>query len=162
MKKLYHCGSSPTGVYPNQFPTPENDEISAFLDVPCQMSLPMSPFSPNEVAKAIAHTNARKAPGYDLITGKVLKELPKKAVTLLTILYNSMLHLSCYPLLWIFAQIVMVTKHGKPINDVTSYRPISFLPLPSKIFEKLLLQRLLSMLSLPFDLLAFFHYLEDL
>jgi hypothetical protein len=106
------------------------------------MSLPIPPFSPNEVSKAIERTNARKAPGYDLITGKVLKELPKKAITLLTILYSSMLHLSYYPLLWIFAQIVMVPKPVKPINDVTSYRSISFLPLPPKIFEKILLQRL--------------------
>jgi hypothetical protein len=42
----------------------------------------------------------------------------------------------------------MVPKPGKPINDVTSYRPISLLPLPSKIFEKLLLQRLRSDIDL--------------
>jgi hypothetical protein len=106
------------------------------------MSLLIKPFSPKEVAEAIAHANASKAPGYDLITGKVLKELPKKALTLLTILYNSMLRLSYYPILWKFAQIIMVPKPGKPINDVTSYRPISLHPIPSKIFERLLLKRL--------------------
>jgi hypothetical protein len=42
----------------------------------------------------------------------------------------------------------MVPKRGKPINDVTSYQPISLLPLPSKIFEKLLLQRLRSDIDL--------------
>jgi len=36
----------------------------------------------------------------------------------------------------------MVPKHGKPINDVSSYRPISLLPLSSKLLEKLQLQRL--------------------
>jgi len=94
------------------------------------------------VAKAIAHTNVRKVPGYDLITGKALKELPKKAITFLTVLFNSMLRLSYYPLLWKFAQIIMFPKPGKPVNDISSYRPISLLPLPSKIFEKLQLQRL--------------------
>jgi len=108
------------------------------------MSLPIKPFSPKEVVEAIAHTNVRKVPGYDLISGEVLKELPKKAITLLTILYNSMLHLSYYSLLWKFARIIMVPKPGKPINDVTSYRPISLFPIPSKIFEKLLLKRLRS------------------
>jgi hypothetical protein len=112
------------------------------------MFLPIPPFSPKEVAKAIARTNARKTPDYDLIKGKVLKELPKKAVTLLTILYNSMLRLFYYPLLWKFAQTLMVPKPGKPINDVTSYRPISLLPVPSKIFEKLLLQRVRSDIDL--------------
>jgi hypothetical protein len=104
------------------------------------MSVPIKPFSPKELVEALAQTNVRKAPGYDLISGKVLKELPKKAITLLTILYNSILRLSYYPLLWKFAQ--MIPKPGKPVNDVTSYRPINLLPIPSKVFEKFLLKRL--------------------
>jgi hypothetical protein len=56
------------------------------------MSLPVKPFYPKEVVYALAQTNVRKAPGYDLISGKVLKELPKKAITLLN-----------YSLLWKFA-----------------------------------------------------------
>jgi len=78
----------------------------------------------------------------------VLKELPKKAVTRLTILYNSILRLSYYPLLWKFAQIIMVPKPGKPVDDVTSYRPISLLPIPSKVFKKLLLKGLRSDIDL--------------
>jgi hypothetical protein len=36
----------------------------------------------------------------------------------------------------------MIPKPGKPANEVTSYRPISLLPIPSKIFEKLILNRI--------------------
>ena len=36
----------------------------------------------------------------------------------------------------------MITKPGKNPNDITSYRPISLLPVLSKILEKILLQRL--------------------
>jgi hypothetical protein len=36
----------------------------------------------------------------------------------------------------------MLPKPGKPANEVSSYRPISLLPIPSKIFEKLLLNRI--------------------
>jgi hypothetical protein len=106
------------------------------------MSLPLKPFSPKEVVDALAQINASKAPGYGLITGKVLKELPKIAITLLTILHNSIRCFSYYPLLWKFAQIIMVPKPGKPVDDVTSYRPISLLHIPSKVFEKLLSKRL--------------------
>ena len=133
---------------PHPSPLPPAPGISDLLDAPCQMSLPIPSFSPKEVSVAILRTKARKAPGYDLITGKVLHELPRKAVTLLTILYNSMLRLSYYPLLWKFAQIVMVPKPGKPIHSASSYRPISLLPTLSKIFEKLLLQRLRSAVDL--------------
>ena len=94
------------------------------------------------MSAAIARLNVRKAPGYDLISGKVLQELPPAAVVLLTTLYNSILCLSYYPLLWKFAQIVMVPKPVKPAHDVASYRPISLLPIPSKVFEKFFQKRL--------------------
>ena len=118
--------------------------FSDFLDVPCPMSLPISSFSPAEVSAVNARLNVRKAPGYDLITWKVLQELPHTAVVFLTTLYNSMLRLSYYPLLWNFAQIIMVPKPGKPAHDVAFYRPISLLHILSKIFEKFLLKRLRS------------------
>jgi len=47
----------------HHFLNPTDAAIPAFLDVPCQMSLPFKPFSPKEVVEAIAHTNVRKAPG---------------------------------------------------------------------------------------------------
>jgi hypothetical protein len=121
---------------------PHDLVVSDSLDVPCSMSLPITPFSPAEVSAVIVHLNVFKAPGYNLISVKVLQELPPTAVVLLTTLYNSMLRLSYYPLLWKFAQIIMVSKPGKPAQDVASYHPISLLPIPSKIFEKLLLKRL--------------------
>jgi hypothetical protein len=36
----------------------------------------------------------------------------------------------------------MLPKPGKPAIEITSYRPISLLPVLSKLFEKLLLKRL--------------------
>ena len=64
---------------PHNFLNPADAAIYTFLDVPCQMSLPIQPFSTKEVVEALAYINVRKAPGYDLISRKVLKELPKKA-----------------------------------------------------------------------------------
>jgi hypothetical protein len=58
------------------------------------MSLPITPFSPAEVSAVIARINVHKAPGYNLITGKVLQELPPAAVALFTTLFNSILRLS--------------------------------------------------------------------
>jgi hypothetical protein len=70
-----------------------------------------------------------------LLTSAILGvELPRTAVLLLTTIYNSMPRLTYFPLLWKFAQIIMIHKPGKP--PVTSYRPISLLPIMSKIFEK--------------------------
>jgi hypothetical protein len=72
-----------------------NDDIENFLDAPCQMSLPIKAFSPREVRQAIEKVNQHKAPGYDLMTREILRQFPKKAIILLTTIYNSMLR-PCY------------------------------------------------------------------
>jgi len=36
----------------------------------------------------------------------------------------------------------MIPKPGKPLHEAASYRPISLLPVMSKLFEKLLIKRL--------------------
>jgi hypothetical protein len=47
-----------------------------------------------------------------------------------------------FPAQWKVAQIIIL-KSGKPPNELTSYRPISLLPIVSKVFDKVLLKRLL-------------------
>lgn len=41
----------------------------------------------------------------------------------------------------------MILKPGKPKNEITSYRPISLLPTISKLFEKLLLKRVIPIME---------------
>ena len=98
------------------------------------MDLPIKPVSPNEVQVEINKLNNNKTPGYEGISGRVAKHLPKKAIIFLTLIYNSALRLNHFPSQWKCAQIVMVNKPNKPENIVTSYRPISLLVIFSKIF----------------------------
>jgi hypothetical protein len=50
--------------------------------------------------------------------------------------------------MWKFAHIIILPKLGKPADEVNSYRPISLLPVTSKLFEKLLLKRVRNDLGL--------------
>jgi hypothetical protein len=43
--------------------------------------------------------------------------------------------------------LILIPKPGKPLHQLSSYRPISLLPIASKVFEKLLLKRLLPMVE---------------
>lgn len=100
-------------------------------------------FSPLEIAKEIDNNlNPKKSPGYDEISPKILKELPKKAIIHLTHIFNAILRTEYIPEQWKRAQVIMLLKPGKPPENVTSYRPISLLPSLSKLLEKLLLKRL--------------------
>lgn len=99
--------------------------------------------TPGEVMKEIKYNiHSKKAPGFDLITGEILKQLPRKALVKLTYLINAAFRLKYVPKLWKVAEIVMILKPGKPPHIASSYRPISLLPVISKLFEKLLLKRM--------------------
>lgn len=86
--------------------------------------------------------STKKAPGYDLITGQVLKELPDKALIKLLYFINAAFRLRYVPRQWKVAEVILIPKPGKELHDKNSYRPISLLPIISKVFEKLLLKRL--------------------
>lgn len=95
-----------------------------------------------ELMREIKNIKLKKAPGFDLITGEILKQLPKKAIVKLTNIINCAFRLKSVPNLWKIAEVIMIPKPGKPPHETTSYRPISLLPVTSKLFEKLLLKRL--------------------
>jgi hypothetical protein len=46
------------------------------------------------------------------------------------------------PNAWKIAEVIMIPKSGKNLSEVESYRPLSLLPIMSKLFEKLILKRL--------------------
>lgn len=129
--------------FPSTLTIDENSEILRNLEAPFQMDLPIKAFKDREVKRVILYDiNPKKAPGFDLITGKVLQKLTPKCIKLLTFIYNAVLRLRYFPNQWKVAQIILLPKPGKKPEDVTSYRPISLLPTLSKVFEKLLFKRL--------------------
>ena len=122
---------------------PINDNlVSEYLQSPLQLSPPPRAVSPADVIHIIDHLPLRKAPGFDLVTAEVLRHLPRKAFIFLTYIFNSIFRTTYFPLVWKFSLIILIPKPNKPATDPTSYRPISLLPLFSKIFEKILLKRL--------------------
>lgn len=106
-------------------------------------SLVIAPTSPDEIRKLIKDCiSTKKSPGFDLITGSVLKQLPRKALVKISHLINASFRLKYVPQLWKVAEVIMIPKPGKPPHETSSYRPISLLPVLSKVFEKLLARRL--------------------
>lgn len=73
------------------------------------MDQPIKKIALSEVKTTIMkHTNSTKAPGFDLITGKILKELPSEGYR--AILFNAVLKLSYYLSQWKVAHIAMLAK----------------------------------------------------
>ncbi|KAL4121499.1 hypothetical protein QTP88_013999 [Uroleucon formosanum] len=129
--------------HPDIFNPILNAEITQYLDSPMPLYLPEKSFTPNEIKSTIQKYSLKKSPGFDLITAEVARCLPKKAILFLTHLFNSILRLSYFPLLWKFSNIILIPKPDKPLDLPSSYRPISLLPFLAKVLERLILRRLL-------------------
>jgi hypothetical protein len=62
------------------------------------MTLPMKKIRINEVKNIIQYKiNPKKAPGYDLITGKILQELSQKDLRAITQICNAVLRIEYFP-----------------------------------------------------------------
>jgi hypothetical protein len=124
------------------------DSVNRVLTTPLFPTIPVKHFFLNKVKFIIQKHSLKKFPGYDLIIAEVARSLPKRAIVLLTIIYNACLRLQYFPLLWKFLVIILVPKPNKPSDISSSYRPISLLLFFSKIFERLILKKIFPYISL--------------
>lgn len=124
--------------HPSQLSPNEEKDITDLLNGPCAAEhVRHRKFKIADIKQTIMNEiNTQKAPGFDLISGKVLQELPENCFKLITYIFNAILRLNHVPSAWKVAQIIMIPKPGKKPEKVSSYRPISLLPMLSKVFEK--------------------------
>ncbi|VVC34751.1 Reverse transcriptase domain [Cinara cedri] len=133
--------------HPDIFNPQFTEEVKDFLTTPLPVYLPPKAFSPNDISRCILSFPLRKSPGFDLITAEIARQLPKKAIIFLTYIINSILRLTYFPLQWKLSIIILFPKPDKPIENTSSYRPISLLPFFSKLCEKLILKRIMPIIN---------------
>lgn len=102
----------------------------------------IKPTSPLEVAGLIDKLVLHKSPGLDDIPTIIYRELPRRGIVYITRLFNAALRMRHIPLSWKSAKMIVILKPGKPPEDPSSYRPISLLPIIAKLFEKVVLSRI--------------------
>jgi len=89
----------------------------------------------DQVLDLISSLDTKKASGADGISVKMIKATAPSIVCSLTKLFNLSLKSGKVPSDWKFARIVPIPKSGNPVNP-SNYRPISILPVLSKLLEK--------------------------
>lgn len=121
-----------------------NNSVSSIAPVTIDdvVSRPIK-FRLSAVIAVIQSLKPNKSPGCDKITATMIKNLPTSAVRFILFIFNSMLRIGYFPASWKLSDLVMIPKPGKDITQVSSYRPISLLPILSKMFEKMLLNSLI-------------------
>ena len=94
-----------------------------------------------EFHRVVNNINVSKSSGLENISSLILKEAFKILNPEITYMFNLSIRTSCFPILWKEALVVPIPKSGN-LSKVQNYRPISLLPLPGKILEKLVRSQL--------------------
>ncbi|UYV82110.1 hypothetical protein LAZ67_21000887, partial [Cordylochernes scorpioides] len=132
----------PTSSYSNIY---LNKRITAHLQTNNKTAL--EPTNIGEIKAIIDTFPKKKAPGIDGITNEALKLLPNHILESLTSTFNASLKLAYFPYNWKTSIICPIPKQGISKYDPASYRPISLLPVTSKLFERIILRRIKKALS---------------
>ena len=101
--------------------------------------------SEEAIVDIINKLNKNKAHGYDGISIPMLKICPLEIARPLCLIFKKCIESGTFPLTWKFANVQPVHKKNSR-QDKTNYRPISLLPICSKIFEKIVFDSMYSFL----------------
>lgn len=97
----------------------------------------------DELLSALLSINTKKAPGPDLISPKIVRLFTLAAPRVVLQVINSITRRGEFPKVWKEAKVALIPKPVKKQGDSITYRPICLLNTFGKLYEKILLNRLL-------------------
>ena len=101
----------------------------------------LEPFREVDVYKVVKEINTSKSSGLSHFSSFIIKEVFGFFIPEITFLMNLSISSGSFPDAWKKALVVPIPKSGN-LTMVKNYRPISLIPLPGKILEKLVHQQL--------------------
>ena len=123
----------------------DNRPATTYMKGRIDQSMAILPVVQDEVEKIIKGLKESSA-GWDLIDCKVVKQTYMSFIKPLTHVMNLSLMTGIVPLELKVARVIPIFKSGET-NVFTNYRPVSVLPLFSKILERLMYNRLLTFIN---------------
>ena len=106
-----------------------------------------SPFSPVEFLAAASNLSSSTATGPDKVAYPMLKHLPRSGMDFLLHIFNLFWSSHSFLSIWKTSSTIPIHKMGKPLDSPASFRPISLTSCVSKLFERIILSRLLFFLK---------------
>ena len=103
--------------------------------------------TPKMVRKVVMNLDLSKASGPDCIPVVVLKNCEPELSYILAELFNKFLKESCFPDCWKVSSVVPVFKNIGERSTAKNYCPVSLLSVVSKVFEKLVNNRIVGHLE---------------
>ena len=124
-KPMNRTSDSPLNISPGPETEGRDDPLS------------IHPVSKRETEALVDKINISKSSGITWLSSKILKDGFQALSDKLTFLFNYSIRVTLFPEQWKEALVIPIPKSGD-LKKADNYRPISLLPLPGKILEKLL------------------------
>lgn len=116
------------------------------LGIPLDSTIFLRPTCPVEILQIISKLRNTKSVGYDNIPTSIIKENADIFVYPLNHIINLSITDGCFPDKLKYTIIKPIFKKGTT-TDMDNYRPIALIPVFSKIFERIIYQRLMEFLN---------------
>ena len=87
------------------------------------------------IEKLVKNIDTSKSSGIPDISSQILKDAFRVLIPELTHLFNESIQMGIFPESWSIGYITPIPKEGSPL-EAGNWRPISILPLPSKLLEQ--------------------------
>ena len=123
-----------------------NNKFQDYLKNPNKNKLTLNETTPDEILKVINNLDGKKSGDIFSISPDLVKLSGQVIAQILTIIFNVSIHDGCFPSEMKVAKILPMHK-GDSVLSVGNYRPISLLPIFSKIFERLIYNRLIEFIT---------------
>jgi len=98
--------------------------------------------SETDVVRSIDKLRSNSSCGPDLLPPMLFKRLKFCLSRPLALMYNQLISVGVVPDEWLTAHVTPVFKKGQS-GDISNYRPISLICVPSKILERIIANRIL-------------------
>ncbi len=123
-----------------------DNKFQDYLKNPNKNKLTLNETTPDEVLKIINNLDGKKSGDIFHISPDLVKLNAQTIAQILSIIFNISVREGCFPSAMKVAKILPIHK-GDSVLSVGNYRPISLLPIFSKIFERLIYNRLIDFIS---------------
>ena len=122
-----------------------NTVLPTDLPQPTKKCLDSIQFSSCGIAKIISHLDPNKAHGHGMVSIRMTKLCENSICKPISVVFNDCLNEGKFPHEWKKANVIPVHKKGNK-QSLENYRPISLLPICSKIFERFYIMKCLPFL----------------
>ena len=120
-----------------------NNEEWEYFGSTVEATIDQTVTNEEEVLQLCKSKEPMKSSGIDNLSSRVCKDAFMVLGAHLTLMFNCSLSTSIFPEAWKVVKVIPLYKGGNS-EDVGNYRPVSLLPLPGKLLEKVVRKRVTS------------------